>query len=712
MLELSKKYLNIDKNDLKKKDLKVLQTLISYHSDLYYNKDEPIISDSEYDDLFKKLEHLEEKYQIDFKQTLLVWAEIIESTFEKVKHSRPMISLDNTYNETDLRDFDERVKKNIEQSKGEVSDINYCLEFKFDGLWIELIYKSWELVQAITRWNWVEWEDVTQNIFQIDNIPKKIPYTDHLEVRGEIVMPISSFDKLNEKAKNTWTKVFSNPRNAASWSVRTKDISVTKQRNLKFFAYDLANFDDYLNSPKLEGNIDEYYDVIMSLENLWFEISSYFKKLNSIEEIILAIENFGNVKKEIDFEIDWLVLKVNNISLWKEIGWTEHHPRYAIAYKFPAEIVTTKIISVDHQVWKTWALTPVANLEPINIWWVIVKRATLHNYEEVEKLDVRIWDTIFIKRAWEVIPKIISVVKDSPQFPVISGEEATFKIRDNFEKIVVPEFCPSCMTKLKKDEDKVRYYCPNSFDCPAQHIEKLVFAVWKWWFNIDWFWEKQVELFLSVWIIHNLVDIFKISEKREDILSLEWFKEKSVNNLILWVENAKNMEITTFLTALSIPWVGKKTAKTLSKLFKSKNDLLFFSYDLEDLTSLDDIWPEIGQNVINYFTSENHLRIISELIEVINLKYYIPTTILGWDENNKFYQKKVCITWSFINYSRDELIKKLEEVWGEFVSSVSKNTNFLLAWEKAWSKLEKAEKLWVKVIDVWFFLENLNNKNL
>lgn len=718
MLELSKKYINLDKKSLKKEDIKVLQSLISYHSDLYYNKDEPIISDSEYDSLFKKLEYLEDKYKSDFKQTSLIWSDVLESTFEKVAHSRPMISLDNTYNETDLRDFDERVKKNLWGTANFYSEYynndewfllrkfenwwsEYCLEFKFDWLWVELIYKNWEFVQAITRWNWLEWEDVTINVLQIENIPKTIAYKGHLEVRWEVVMPNSVFEDLNSKAKLEWTKIFSNPRNAASGSLRMKDASITKQRKLKFFAYDLANFGDYVQSI----NKDKYFDVIKSLEDLWFEISSYFKKLNGIEEIISAIENFGqgelrskrespggDTKKTIDFDIDWLVLKVNDITLWEQIGWTEHHPRYAIAYKFPAEIVTTKIISVDHQIWKTGTLTPVANLEPVNIWWVIVKRATLHNYEEVEKLDVRVGDSVFIKRAGEVIPKIISVVKNDS----IN--------RDDFEKIVTPKFCPSCKTMLLKDEDKVRFYCPNTIDCPAQHVEKLIFAVWKTGFDIDWFWEKQVELFLELGIIKSLSDIFRISEKREQILELEWFKEKSVNNLILWVENARNMNITTFLTALSIPWVGKKTAKTISKLFKGKNDLLYFSYSIEDLTLLEDIWPEIWQNVLDYFTSENHLKIISELIELLNITYYKEKEILG---NSIFRDKTMCITWSFMDFSRDELTKKLEDVWGKFVSSVSKNTDFLLAWEKAWSKLEKANSLWVEVINLDYFITNL-----
>ncbi len=686
VLDLSKKHLKKDLETFTLEETKKLQELIKYHSDLYYNKEEPIISDFEYDKLFEKLTFLEDKFNIKSKQTNLVWSDINESTFKKVKHSRPMISLGNTYNEEDLNDFNDRINK--------LSDIKwlveYILEFKFDWLGVELIYKGWELVQAITRWNGIEWEDVTVNVMQIENIPKTISYKKHLEVRGEVVMPISVFNNINEKAKKEGTKVFSNPRNSASGSLRMKDASVTKERKLQFFAYDLANFDEY----RLDEGLLEYYDVIKSIENLWFSVSSYFLKLNWIDEVINAIKNFWDVKNSIDFEIDWLVLKVNDITLWQKIGFTEHHPRYAISYKFPAEVFTTKVLSVDHQVGRTGTITPVANLNPVNMWWAIIRRATLHNYEEVENLDVRIWDTVFIKRAWEVIPKIISVVKDW--------------FRDNYEIIEPPKFCPSCETEVRKDEDKVRYYCPNNIDCPAKHHEKLAFAVGKGWFNIDWFWVKQVETFLNEWIIHNLVDIFNISEKKEEILALEWFREKSVNNLIEWVENAKKVDIATFLTALWISWVGKKTAKTLAKLFESEYDLVNFSVNEDIMENLEDIWPEIAKNVITYFSIDSHKRILKELVDILDITYYKEKNI---DSESIFNGKTMCITGGFeIDWkkvSRDELVKKLEDVWWEFVSSVSKNLDYLLAWEKAWSKLEKANKLWIKIIDLTSFLKSL-----
>jgi len=403
MIETTKELQKKELSDFSIEDIVMLQENISYHSDLYYNKNTSEISDKEYDDLLKKLEKLEDTFSDELdkagikKTAGMVWIEVIESTFKKVKHSRPMTSLGNTYNEEDLRDFDERVFKNIWNNH---EDVNYVLEFKFDGLGVELIYTDWTLIQAITRWNWIEWEDVTRNIMQIENIPKTINYTKHLEVRGEVVMPISSFNALNEEAKNTWWKR--------------------------------------------------------------------------------------------------LVLKVDNIGLWQSIGYTQHHPRYCIAYKFPAEILTTDINSVVHQVGRTGTITPVANLEPINIWGAIIRRATLHNYEECEKLWINVWDSVFIKRAWEVIPKIIWLASKAipPSQPSPLQEEGVEQEngailspeRGELERgiILPPSHCPSCNTEVIKDEEKVRFYCPNSEDCFEQQKHRLIYAVGKQWLNIDW----------------------------------------------------------------------------------------------------------------------------------------------------------------------------------------------------------------------------------
>ncbi|MDQ7009555.1 MAG: NAD-dependent DNA ligase LigA [Candidatus Gracilibacteria bacterium] len=680
-------------------DILDLQNILEYHSDLYYNKDTSEISDKEYDDLLKKLEKSEDKFSDIFNEKKIdkkankIGAELIESTFKKVAHSRPMISLGNTYNEEDLNDFDERVYKNITSpqpsplEERELLKINYTLEFKFDGLGVELIYDNGKLIQAITRGNGVEGEDVTQNVFQITNIPKIIEYKKYLEIRGEVVMPISSFNRLNKNALEKGEKVFSNPRNAASGSLRMKDNRITKQRKLAFYAYD---FGDLIIS-------DSYFDCTKNLEKLGFKISSFFEQYSEISEVIEKIYNFTDYKNNIDFEVDGLVLKVNNVDLWQEIGFTQHHPKYAIAYKFPAAILTTDILSVVHQVGRTGTITPVANLEPINIGGAIIRRATLHNYEECEKLQVGVGDSVFIKRAGEVIPKIIGVANTSPQPSPLEEREY----------ILPPKFCPSCGTLIKKDNEKVRYYCPNNLNCFEQKKHKLIYAIGKQGLNIDGFGKAQVELFLKLNLISDLYSIFKLEEKKEKILQLEGFQEKSVDNLFNAINDRKNINITTLLISLAISGVGKKASQELSRLFTSEFELLNFNYSLEKIEELDDIGPEIAKNMLEFFTNSENKILLNNLISVLSIEYYKEKVISN--KNNIFFGKKVCITGSFGDIKRPDLIKQLEEVGGSFVTSVSKNTDFLVAGEKAGSKFKKAEELNIRILDLTEFKNTIEN---
>ncbi len=677
----------LEKKDFSLEEAKKLDNILKIHSDLYYNKENPVISDKDYDDLFLKMKKLKDKFNYNFDILKEVWSDIIESSFEKVAHTRPMISLDNTYNDIDLIDFNWRVIKNI---NNENIDFEYTIEYKFDWLWLELIYESGFLIQAITRWNWIVWEDVTQNAMQIQNIPKKIDFKDRLEIRWEVVMPLSVFNELNEYNLKNNLKVFSNPRNAASWSLRLLDNSITKERKLEFYVYDLWDF-----SLFKENN---YFNLINKLKSFWFSISSYFKVCKNIFEVIKEISDIDNnllSKKDflknhqIDYDIDWLVIKVNNIDLWQQIGLTEHHPKYAIAYKFKEEISSTRVFSIEHSVWRTWTITPVANLEAVKIWWVIVKRATLHNYDELRNLWLMIWDMVFIKRAWEVIPDIISVIKEHRNWTE--------------ENISIPEFCPECNTKIKKDDEKVRYYCPNHLDCPAQISWKIIYQVWKNWLNIDGLWEKQVELFIEMWFIKDLVDIFSLYKYKDDILQIEWYKDKSVNNLLNAINNSKTIKIDTFLASLAISWVGKKIAKLLANIFSNKEDILNFSFLKEQIMEIDGIWEEIAKNIISYFEDNKTF-----------LDRYLDEVEIVFDKKNDktwvFVGQKVCITWSFLDYSRDDLVKILEENWWEFMSSVSKKTSFLLAWSDAWSKLEKAQNLWVKIMSIDEFFSLLKNR--
>jgi DNA ligase (NAD+) len=677
---ISNEFVKKEKSTFSQSDIKKLSEIIELHWKLYYQDENPVISDIDYDELFKKHEYFLEQSWEQISMFSKTWESFSQSSFKKVAHSRAMISLDNTYNAEDLRDFDTRINRILKLD----TNLPYTIEFKFDGLWIELIYKDWVLTQAITRGNGQEGEDVTENIKQIKNIPKRINKTWVFEVRGEVVMPISSFERLNKEALENSEKVFSNPRNAASGSLRVLDTSITKKRDLQYFAYDVSDFSEFSQW--------KYSTMIEELENLGFEISSYFPKCKWIEEVIATIDNIWDIKKNIDFEIDGLVVKVNDISLWKGIWSTEHHPRYAIAYKFPAEIVTTKIESVEHSVGRTGSITPVANLAAVNIGGAVIRRATLHNYDEVEKLWVKIHDNVFLKRAGEVIPKIISVA--SSPYPDGSKEAEIYAIHP-------PKLCPSCQNKVLKDDDKVRYYCPNNYGCPAQMREKIAFAVGKQWFNIDGFWEKQAQLFLELWFIKNFWDIFRLKKYREEILALDGFKEKSVNNLLDWIEAVRNTDIVTFLKALGIPWVGKKTAKTLWRVINFKNsDILLWKWDFEMLEKLPDIGPEVASSVIEFFKDQQEMSqdLLSELeitfLDVVNEK-----------KSGKYTWKKMCITWSFEWYKRDDLAKILEQQGGEFMSSVSAKTDYLLAWDKAGSKLKKANELGIEVLTLEEFLK-------
>jgi DNA ligase (NAD+) len=674
LLSQSEHYLALKDEAYTLSDVQNLQDIIRQHIVLYHEKEAPVISDFEYDMLLEKLKRLENTFQIQNKISSMVGTELKQSSFEKVPHTKPMISLDNTYNEEDLRDFDERVKKWLWENIN-LNQIQYTVEYKFDGLGVELIYEGGKLIQWITRWNGLVGEDITENVKMIANIPHNISYKNRLEVRGEVIMPKSVFSEVNKKRQLDWEALFSNPRNSASGSLRQLDANITRERKLQFFAYDIPNF---------EWENATYPGIIEEASRFGFAVSSYMKQCSGIDEVIESIENFSNEKNVIDFDIDGLVIKVNNLEFWRILGRTEHHPRYAIAYKFPAEIVRTRVLSIEHSVGRTGTITPVANLEPVEVGGVIVRRATLHNYEEAETKDVRIWDSVFMKRAGEVIPDIIASIPE---------------VRDwNEEKILAPELCPVCQWKVLKDEGKVRYYCSNKFTCPAQIWWLLKYSVGKQWFNIDGLGEKQVELFLELWYIQDLADVFLLKNYREEILQIEWYKEKSVSNLLESIEKARIQPIASFLAALGIPNVGKKMGKILSPLFQSNQDILHFSYTEEDLLELSDVWPETVQSIQEYF--QNNTEFLARLLDQVEIIFQKPVL---WN-TGLLSGKKICITWSFEKYSREELAKMIEENGGEFVSSISKNTDYLLAWESAGSKLEKARSLGVEIIDITKFI--------
>lgn len=700
LIWLTNFFLNPTK-DINKDDIKELQEIIKEHNRLYYNNESPVISDREYDILFKILKNLEESFNIyDNDSPTKRIDVIVSSQFEKWLHLSPMISLDNTYDEEDLRDFEKRIRNII---KDENRKLEYFIEFKYDWLGMSLTYENGKLVRALTRWNWIEWEDITINAMQFDDkfVPKIISYTWKIEVRWEVMMTKNEFERLNKQRLESWEKLFANPRNAASGSLRQIDYNVTKSRNLSFYAYSCPYLEDENNRKDFAKMVNKteiitYKDYEDALYDLWFQTqrTAFQTDIKNIDLIFTYIEELWKIRETLPFEIDWLVVKLNDLSLWNILWTTEHHPRYAIAYKFPAINVRTTVLDIEHSVGRTWIITPIAHLDPVNVSWVIVSRATLHNYDELAKKDVQIGDSVFIVRAWEVIPEVVNVITDSRSWKEIL--------------VWVPENCPSCWTKLVKDEWKVAWYCPNKKWCPAQTLGWLISFVSKHWANIEWLGDKIIELFVEKWIITDFVSIYKLWDFRQEILTFEWFKEKRIQNILDEIEISRNMNLANFLVALWIPQVWRKTAKVLEKYIWEKLNnwelgieksllQILTTLTFEELQEIRDIWPVWAHSIVYYF--EENLELISSLLEFITPKIPI-NTLISIENSNKIFWKSFCVTWSFTSVSRDEIHDIIEKNWGEVRTSVSSKLDYLVVWNEAWSKLQKAQDLWVKILSL------------
>lgn len=717
--------------NLTRDDIFSLQEIIREHNSLYYNSQDPVITDREYDDLFKILKSLEEKYNVfDPNSPTKRIDVLVGNQFQKWTHISPMISLDNTYDTEDILDFEKRIRNIL---KSEI-ELHYIIELKFDWLGTSITYKNGKLLRALTRGNWVEGEDITVNALQINSIPKEIPFIsdDEIEIRWEVVMPFTSFEDTNKKRLASWEKLFANPRNAASGSLRQIDYTVTRDRNLEFFAYSFPYMEDI-------QEVRSYSEEIDLLSARWFLTSPYFFKAKNIESVANEIIKLTNNKPVFPFDIDWLVLKIDNLSLWQELWTTEHHPRYAIAYKFPATNVRTKVLDIEHSVWRTWVITPIAHLEPVNVSGVVVSRATLHNYDELTKKDVRIGDSVFIVRAWEVIPEVISVIIESR-----TGKELV---------VDPPELCPSCQTLIIRDTGKVAWYCPNKKLCPAQTLGSLISFVSKHWANIEWLWDKIIELFIEKWLITDFTSIYKLHNYQDEILSFEWFKDKKLNNILDEVDKSRAMPLANFFVALWIPQVGRKTAKTLVnylvangkldeiyqmkneewkiknlpsivissemkwnemesrdlKEWRMKNDTLAIAFknvfdklEFEELQNIRDIWPVGAHSIVYYF--EEFSELVYNLLLELNISLPIMSNQTDW-WSGKLAWKSFCVTGSFPNISRDEIHKIIEENVWETRTSVTKNLTYLIVWSEAWSKLTKATELWVAILTIEEFME-------
>ena len=670
---------NTSFSDVQEKYTK-LRNEIEYHNNLYYNEDKPLISDMEYDALMRELKQLEQKYPELLKNeengesspTEKIGGTASEK-FSKVRHRVPMLSLSNTYNISEIEDFDKRIKKIIlsENVKEHSKELEYILELKLDGLSISLIYENGVLVQAVTRGDGQIGEDVTENIMEIKTIPKKLKKNISLEVRGEIILPISSFNRINQEREDDGEDVFANPRNAASGTIRQLDKTIVAERGLDCYLYYLVNAENY--------GINTHLESIEYIEKLGFKTTKIFEKYTDFKELEKSIDKWHNDRKKLDYETDGLVIKVNNFALYETLGYTTKSPRWAIAYKFPAEQVKTKLMDVTFQVGRTGVITPVAELEAVNLSGSVVKRASLHNFDEIRRKDIKIGDNVIVEKAAEIIPQVVNVVFDDR-----TGQEI---------EIQEPTNCPVCNSELAHEEGLVALKCHNPL-CPEKVKRQIAYFVSRDAMNISGLGDKIVEKFIELGKIKTIVDIYSLEKYREELENLEKMGQKSVDNLINSIESSKNRDFSKVLYALGIPFVGKFNANLLTKTFKNIENLK--NQPIENLLAVKGIGDKVAVAVNTFLNDENNWKIITDL-QNIGLQFAVDET-LEKIADNPIKDKNFLATGKLQKYKRNDIKDIILSKGGNYLSAVSKNLDFLIAGEKAGSKLEKAEKLGVRVL--------------
>ena len=651
-----------------KKRYEELKDLIRKYNEHYYEKNESLVTDYEYDMLLKEMESIEKEYP-ELKDTVSVTEKVggrASGKFSKVVHKVPMLSLSNTYNIGEIEDFDKRIKKVI----GEDQKIEYVLELKLDGLSISIQYENGRLVRGITRGDGEIGEDVTENIMQIDSIPQTLKEPVTLEVRGEIVLPISNFNKVNKMREEAGEDVFANPRNAASGTIRQLESSIVKDRGLDCYLYFLVNAQNY--------NLQKHSDSIKYLEKLGFKTTKVFEIYKDFSLLEKAIEKWHVERERLDFETDGLVIKLDEFAYYSALGSTTKSPRWAIAYKFPAEKAKTKLLDITFQVGRTGVITPVAELEPVELSGSVVRRASLHNFDEIKRKDIKIGDFVYIEKAAEIIPQVIE--------PVISERTGSEK------EIEMPESCPSCGHKLIKIEDQVAIKCINPA-CPEIIKRKIEYFVSRDAMNITGLGEKIIEKFIELGKIKDIVDIYSLHEYREELEKLEKMGKKSVDNLLNSIEESKKREYSKVLYSLGIPFVGKFTANLLAKEFLNIDNLK--SKETEDLLEVKGIGDKVAKSVNMFLNDENNWNLISKLKET-GLQFEEEEVFI---EDNPIKGKTFLATGKLEKYTRDEIKDIIEAKGGKYLSGVSKNLNYLIAGEKAGSKLKKANDLGVIVLN-------------
>lgn len=648
------------------------------HNYNYYVLNTPEISDQEFDNLMYELQDLEAKhpeYRDSNSPTMRVGSDL-NKNFKQVMHKYPMLSLANTYSEADVRDFYDRVKKGLE---GE--DFEVCTELKFDGTSISITYVDGKMTQAVTRGDGIYGDDVTDNVKTIRSIPLVLPsdkeYPHEFEMRGEVLMPWTVFEELNKERELREEPLFANPRNAASGTLKLQNSSEVATRKLDSYLY-------YVLGEQLPH--DGHYENLMEAKKWGFKISNNMKKYKTLQEVLDYIDYWNTERKNLPVATDGIVLKVNSIRQQQLLGYTAKFPRWAIAYKFQAERECTRLNKVSYQVGRTGAITPVANLDPVQLAGTVVKRATLNNADFIEKFDLHIGDMVYVEKGGEIIPKIVGVDMDS---------------RSNAaEKIQFITNCPECGTPLVRYESEAAYYCPNDMTCPPQIKGKVEHFISRRAMNIDNLGPETVDLFYQKGLIRDIADLYNL--KSSDLFALPGFKEKSVDNILRGIEASKKVPWSRVLFAIGIRFVGETTAKVLANAFDSVDALK--TATLEDLIRVDEIGEKIAQSIILYFKDERNLEIIERLRAAgVQLKGESKDS---FGRTDRLAGKSIVISGVFVLHSRDEYKELIEKNGGKNVGSISSKTSFILAGDNMGpSKLQKAQQLNIPIIDENTFLK-------
>ncbi len=659
------------------KRIKELTQTLNQHNYNYYVLSQPTISDYDFDMLLKELESLEKQYPqfaSPNSPTKRVGGDITKK-FKTVKHQFPMLSLANTYSKEELVEWENRIKKIVDV------DIEYVCELKYDGVAIGIKYENGELVQALTRGDGTQGEDVTANVRTIKTIPLTLKgdYPDKFEIRGEIFFPLDNFEKLNKEREDIGEPLYANPRNTASGTLKQQDSKVVAQRGLDCFLYGIVGD----NLP-----FKSHYEAVMKAGEWGFKIpdpkKNYIKLASSIDEIMDFVNYWDEHRHQLPFEIDGVVLKVNNYHLQNELGFTAKNPRWAISYKFKAERVETQLESVSYQVGRTGAITPVANLSPIQLAGTTVKRASLHNADQIEKLDLHENDFVYVEKGGEIIPKIVGVNLD--------------KRKPNALPIKYITHCPICHTELVRKEGEANHYCPNELGCAPQIKGKIEHFISRKAMDIDGMGPETIELFYDAQLVKNIADLYILTF--DDIIKLERIADKTANNILQGLEQSKQRPFERVLFAIGVRYVGETVAKKLARHFLSIDNIIKAS--LEELIAVEEIGDKIAQSVIEYFANERKKEI------VYRLKDYGLQFEMEVNENatNKLEGQTFVISGVFEKISRNDLKKLIEENGGKNTSSISSKTDYLVAGKNMGpSKLEKAERLGVKMISEDEFLD-------